>query len=161
MKYLILLSSSAAIAAFDQATKLWIHTNMSLGESSVIIPGFFSFTYVRNKGGAFGIFSDSTPLLQTILFIIFPIIAFILIFNILFKLKKNNMLGILALSSIFGGAIGNFIDRIHFKYVVDFLDFHLPNGLAYPTFNIADSFVVMGVMLVAWLAYKDPKSMPI
>ena len=161
MKYLLLLTISSAITALDQASKLYIHTHFSLGESIDIIPRFFSFTYVRNPGGAFGIFRNSNEVVQTVLFIIFPIIAFILIFNILKKLKTSDMIQILALSFIFGGAIGNFIDRVHFKYVIDFLDFHLPNGWVWPTFNLADSFIVMGVSIVAWMAYKHPNKMPL
>ncbi len=161
MKYLILLTTSSAIAALDQASKLYIHTHFALGESRELIPPFFSFTYVRNPGGAFGIFRDSNEVIQTILFLIFPIIAFILILNILKKLKTSDLIQIFALSFISGGAVGNFIDRIHLRYVIDFLDFHLPNGWTWPTFNLADSFVVIGISIVAWMAYKYPKKMPI
>ena len=161
MKYLILLTIASAITALDQASKLYIHTHFKLGESLDIIPHFFSFTYIRNPGGAFGIFRNSNEVVQTTLFLIFPIIAFILIFNIVKKLKSSNLLSIMALSFIFGGAIGNFIDRIHFKYVIDFLDVHLPNGWAWPTFNLADSFIVIGITITAWIAYKHPKKMPI
>lgn len=161
MKYLILLTISSAITALDQASKLYIHTHFKLGESLDIIPDFFSFTYIRNPGGAFGIFRDHNEVVQTILFLIFPFIAFILIFNIVKKLKTSNLISIIALSFIFGGAVGNFIDRIHFKYVIDFLDVHLPNGWAWPTFNLADSFIVVGIAITAWLAYKHPKKMPI
>ena len=161
MKYLILLTISSAICALDQASKLYVHTHFALGESLKVVPGFFSVTYVRNSGGAFGIFNDINPSLRTILFIIFPIFAFFIIFNILKKLNKKDRIQIVALSSIFGGACGNFIDRIHLSYVIDFLDFHIPNGWAWPTFNLADSFIVVGVAVVAWMSYKFPDKMPI
>ena len=161
MKYLILLTTSSAIAALDQATKLYVHTRFQLGESLDVIPGFFSITYVRNSGGAFGLFSNSNEAVRTVLFLIVPIIAFFFIFQILSKIKNKELLPILSLSLICGGAIGNFIDRIHFKYVIDFLDVHLPNGLAWPTFNLADSFVVIGVFTVIWLSYKFPDKMPL
>ena len=161
MKYFILLTFASAIAALDQATKLYIHTHFALGESLEIIPKFFSFTYVRNSGGAFGLFRDSNEVVQTILFLVFPFLAFIFIFSIVKKLKNTDTIPITALSFICGGAIGNLIDRIHFKYVIDFLDIHTPGGLAWPTFNLADSFIVVGVALVGWLTYKYPDKMPI
>ena len=161
MKYLILLTSSSAIAALDQASKIYIHTHFELGESIKIIGGFFNFTYVRNAGGAFGLFRNSNDVIQTVLFLIFPLIAVYLIFSILRKIKNKDILSIISLSLIFGGAIGNLIDRIRFQYVIDFLDFHLPNGLAWPTFNLADSFIVVGICLVGWLTYKHPDKMPI
>ena len=160
MKYLILFTSSSAIAALDQATKLYIHTHFFEGESLVVIPNYFNFTYIRNAGGAFGLFNDTNSVLRTILFILFPMIAFIIIFNILRKISHREKLPVLALSFIIGGAIGNLIDRIHFSYVIDFLDFHLPNGWTWPTFNIADTAVVIGVSIIAWLHYKYPEKIP-
>lgn len=161
MKYLILLTISSAIAALDQATKLYIHTRFDLGESVNIIEGFFSITYVRNSGGAFGIFSNSNEIVQTILFLIFPIIVIFIIFRMLGQIKDEHLLPIISLSFIFGGAVGNLIDRVHFRYVIDFLDVHLPNGWAWPTFNFADSFIVIGVSILIFLSYKSPDQVPI
>ena len=160
MKYLILLTSASAIAALDQATKLYIHTHFMEGESVTVIPNYFNLTYVRNAGGAFGLFNDSHQILRTILFILFPVIAFGIIFNILRKINHKEKFPVLALSFIIGGAVGNLIDRVHFNYVIDFLDFHLPNGWIWPTFNVADTAVVVGVSLVAWLHYKYPEKLP-
>ena len=161
MRYLILLTTSSAIAAFDQASKLYIHTRFTLGQSIDVIEGFFSITYVRNSGGAFGIFSNSNEVVQTVLFLVFPIVAVFIIFKILSRLKDDNLIAAIPLSFIFGGAIGNFIDRIHFKYVIDFLDWHLPNGWAWPTFNLADSFIVIGVVMISWISYKNPEKLPL
>ncbi len=161
MKYLIVLTTSLAVTALDQAVKLYVHTHFALGES-MTITNFFSITYVRNAGGAFGIFSSTNPVLRTILFIVFPVIAFFIIFSILKKLKHKELIPIISLSFILGGALGNFIDRVHFQYVIDFLDFHVPDGgLAWPTFNLADSFIVIGVCIVAWISYKYPDKMPL
>ena len=160
MKYLILITSASAIAALDQATKLYIHTHFMVGESVTIIPNYFNFTYVRNAGGAFGLFNEANSVIRTILFILFPMIAFIIVLNILKKIEHKEKFPILALSFIVGGAIGNLIDRIHFNYVIDFLDFHLPNGWVWPTFNIADTAVVTGVLLISWIHYKNPEKIP-
>ena len=161
MKYLILMTTSLAITALDQAVKLYIHTHFALGESMNVISGFFSITYVRNAGGAFGIFSSTNSAIRTILFIVFPVIAFFIIFNIIKKIKHKEIIPLIALSFILGGALGNFIDRIHFQYVIDFLDFHTPNGWAFPTFNLADSFIVVGVCIVALISYKYPDKIPL
>lgn len=161
MKYLILMTTALAVAALDQAIKLYVHTHFALGESMEVIKGFFSITYVRNAGGAFGIFSSTNEVIRTILFIVFPIIAFFIIFNIIKKIRNTELIPIIALSFILGGAFGNFIDRIHFQYVIDFLDFHTPNGWMFPTFNLADSFIVIGVSTVAWISYKHPDKIPL
>ncbi len=161
MKYLIVLTTSLAVTALDQAVKLYVHTHFALGES-VILTNFFSITYVRNAGGAFGIFSNTNPVLRTILFIIFPVIAFFIIFNIVKKVQHKEIIPVVSLSFILGGALGNFIDRVHFQYVIDFLDFHIPNGgWAWPTFNLADSFIVIGVIIVAWISWKHPDKLPL
>lgn len=161
MKYLISLSVTTMIAAFDQATKIFVHTHFNLHESFPVIRGFFSFTYIQNAGGAFGMFNNASSLVRIILFIILPILAFMLILKILHRMESRYWPGTLALSFILGGALGNMIDRFRLGYVIDFLDFHLPNGWAFPTFNIADSCVVIGVFLVALLAYIHPKKLPL
>lgn len=161
MKYLVLSAVASAIASFDQVTKLLIHTRFQLSESMPIIDGFFSFTYVRNPGGAFGMFRNSGETFRMIVFIVLPILALFLIFHMVSKVKKDHWPAILALSFILGGAIGNIIDRIYFGFVVDFIDFHLPSGLAFPTFNLADSAVVLGVCVLTFIMYKDPKSLPL
>ena len=124
MKYCLFLSISLAIVALDQATKLIIHTQFHLGEDKIIIPGFFNLTYVRNSGGVFGVFSHSNEVIRMILFLILPVLAFVFIVSIIQQLNIKQKFHLLAFSSIFGGAMGNYIDRVHFGYVVDFFDFH-------------------------------------
>ena len=152
LKYFLFLTISFAILALDQATKLMIHTQFNLGEKKVIIPGFFNITYVRNTGGVFGLFSESNDAIRMILFIILPVLAFVLIFSIIHKLDIKQKYQLLAFSSIFGGALGNYIDRIHFGYVVDFLDFHY-KGRSWPAFNVADMGIVIGVFSAIAIIY--------
>ena len=163
MKYLIFLTISFALTALDQASKLYIHSHYKLGESREFIPPIFNFTYIRNPGGAFGIFQEVNEAIQTILFLIFPLIAFVWIFHLLInKLNHKDLLPITTLALIFGGGLGNLIDRIHLNYVIDFLDFHTP-GRAYtfPTFNLSDTFIVVGIFILGYLAYFHPKKIPI
>jgi len=147
LKYFIFISISFAILALDQATKLMIHTRFNLGEKQEIIPGFFNLTYIRNPGGVFGLLSESNEVIRMLLFLIFPVVAFVVIFSIIRKLHIKQKYQLLAFSSIFGGALGNYIDRIHFGYVVDFLDVHYKDLYHWPAFNVADTCIVIGVFM--------------
>lgn len=147
IKYFLLATIGGAIIALDQLTKMYIHTSFGLGEVKTVIPGFFDITYVRNPGAAFGFMSSAPPLLREPFFALIPIIAVIVIISLLRSTQDNQKGQILALSLIFGGAIGNYIDRLRFKYVIDFLDFHI-QGHHWPAFNVADSAIVCGVSIM-------------
>ena len=156
LKYIIFLTVSFAIVALDQATKLIIHTQFNLGEKKVIIPGFFNLTYVKNQGGVFGLFSQSNDVIRLVLFLILPVLAFVLLVSIIHKLHISQKYQLLAFSSIFGGALGNYIDRIHFGYVVDFLDFHF-KGFVWPAFNVGDICIVVGVCSAMLIIYMTER----
>lgn len=161
LKYLILLTMTGTIVALDQATKLYVHTHFALGESVEVISGFFNLTYVRNPGAAFGFLGQSNETFRTIFFLIIPPAALVLITYILHKTVDNDdKIQIFALSSIFGGALGNYIDRLQFGYVIDFLDFHIQSKYVYPAFNIADSAIVIGVGILMLLMFRkeDPSA---
>ena len=144
-KYLILLALSGAIVALDQAVKMYVHTEFRLGESVMVIPDFFNLTYVRNPGAAFGFLRDSPETFRTIFFLSVPPAVMMIILAMLYTTPNENKLQTFALSCVFGGAIGNYIDRVRFGYVVDFLDFHFKNLYTYPAFNVADIAIVTGV----------------
>ncbi len=151
-KYLLLAGISGAIITLDQLTKLYILTVFRLGESLEIIPGFFNLTYVRNFGAAFGFLADSHPAFREMFFLSVPLLAMIVILRALKTTEEGDKATILAFSLIFGGAIGNYIDRLRFRYVVDFLDFHLW-GHSWPAFNVADSSIVVGVSILLLLTF--------
>ena len=155
-KYFLTAVITSFIVALDQATKLYIHTQVAMGEPIVVIKNFFNISYVRNAGGAFGLFSNSNDLIRYILFLLFPLFCVFLIFTMLRDTK--NKLQITALAFILGGAIGNYIDRVRLGYVVDFIDWYI-NNLHWPTFNIADSFIVTGVAILSvfFLLEKTPE----
>lgn len=154
-KYLILVAVSAFLIALDQLIKMYVHTHYQLGESTPIIPGFFNITYVRNFGAAFGFLAQSNPTFREIFFLSMPPIALIIILSILRSVKDTDMPQIIALSSVFGGAIGNYIDRIRFRYVIDFLDFHYKEVYTYPAFNIADMGIVCGVCVLLFVMFLE------
>lgn len=154
-KYLVLATICGAAVALDQLTKMYIHSNFSLGESITVIENYFKITYVRNTGAAFGIFATGHELARKVFFLTMPPIAMIIIFAILRGVQNNDRWQILSLSLIFGGALGNYIDRLRFGFVVDFLDFHLGNFYSWPAFNVADSCIVTGVCLLMFLMIRQ------
>lgn len=134
---------SAIVVLIDQLTKFLALEELTGGLSIPILKNIFHLTLVKNTGIAFGLFRGSTIILVFISFI-----AVILILR--YWLLKKDGLGAtvkFALSLIVGGSIGNLIDRIHFGYVIDFLDFGI-NNLRWPAFNVADSAITIGAVLL-------------
>lgn len=132
------------VVAFDQITKLVISKNMELHESIKVIPNFFYIEYVTNDGAAWGMFAGNNFVILVI-----PFIAIVLF---LYLLSKGNFTDkkvySFSLMIILGGTIGNYIDRIRLSHVVDFLSFRF-GSYHYPNFNVADSALVIGVILLA------------
>lgn len=156
-KYILVLLITCIVIVFDQVTKIYIHSKFQLGESMVIIKNFFNFTYVRNYGAAFGFLAESHPTFREIFFLSMPPIAVIIIMLILRTVKDNDYIQVGALSLICGGALGNYIDRLNYRFVIDFLDFHFYNKYSYPAFNIADSAIVCGVGILILLMTFEKK----
>lgn len=150
-KYLSLCTTACALVAFDQLVKIYIHANFTLGESITVIRDIFSITSVRNTGAAFGIFRNTSELFRDAFFLSMPPIAMVVIIFMLRNVDNKDRWQVLSLSLIFGGAVGNYIDRLRYGYVIDFLDFHYKEIWSYPAFNIADSAIVGGVGLLLLL----------
>ena len=152
LKYSLTATAAGFVLAIDQATKILVHTRMELGETIPVVSSFFNFHYVRNSGGAFGLFGSSSELVKFILFLFFPIICVFIIFLVLRTTESKTE--ITALGFILGGAFGNYIDRLKLGSVVDFIDWYVTvgeNSWHWPTFNMADSFIVIGGgMLIAY-----------
>lgn len=154
IRYLLLICIAGAIVTLDQLTKLQIHTSFHEGESVVLIPGYFSLTYVRNFGAAFGIFQMAPELFREIFFLSVPPIALVVILWFLKSVDDSDKFHIVTFSLIAGGAIGNYIDRLRFRYVVDFIDVYY-QGHHWPAFNIADSSIVVGGSLLLIVGYWE------
>jgi len=149
-KYVLLICLSGLIIALDQITKLYIAHHFELFETIHIIPNFLKLTYIRNTGAAFGLLANAPESFRVPFFIIVPLIALTIIILIFKKTKESEILMISSLSLILGGAIGNFIDRIRFSYVIDFIYLHWFNKFHWPAFNIADGTIVVGVALLIY-----------
>ena len=126
----------------DIISKLVVSSLMNVYDSIVIIKNFFCFTYVRNTGAAWSIFEGRV---LGIIVVSLIIISFIVYY--ISKQKVKSKLEKIGYSLILGGALGNLLDRIIYGYVIDFLDFNI-FGYDYPIFNLADSFIFVGVMLL-------------
>lgn len=141
-----LLLIGTVVVVLDQLTKYLILHYLS--RSVVVIPGFFDLISVYNRGMVFGMFNSSQCVFRTTVLTAISITVFlILIFIYLFS-KDITRLSMVSLSMIISGAIGNIIDRIRLGYVVDFLDVHVKN-VHWPAFNIADSAITIGAILLA------------
>jgi signal peptidase II len=161
IKYLILASIAGAIVTADQATKMWIHTHLLEGDIIQVITNVFNITHVHNMGAAFGFLAESHPEFRQAFFFAMPPIALIIILAILRGVRDTDRWTIAALSGVFGGAIGNYIDRLRYGYVIDFLDFTVvynvnsnpPGRFVYPSFNVADIAIVCGVAILLFLEF--------
>lgn len=125
----------------DFFSKYIVSKLMTVNETINLINNFFRITYVKNTGAAFSIFSNNTIL---VIIISVVVIGFLLFY--IYKNKGNNKLENVSYAFILGGAISNLIDRLVYGYVIDFLDFEILSYDA-PIFNLADTFIVIGVIL--------------
>ncbi len=134
------------VVVLDQLTKIWTVNSFALYESMEIIPGFFSLTYLTNKGAAFGFLAGVDAAWRHYFFLILARIALVLLLVAWFRMRNDHRVYGPALALIAGGAIGNVIDRVRLGAVVDFLDFYVA-GHHWPAFNVADSAITVGVAL--------------
>ena len=146
MKKMIFIIGLVGIC-LDQISKFLIINIFSVNDFHVVIENFFSIGYIKNKGAAWGIFSNSTLVLAVIsLIFLFFMIKYV-------KESKNiTKLESLSYGLIIGGIIGNLIDRLMRGYVIDFLSFKIIN-YDFPVFNIADMLIVIGVIVAAFSVF--------
>jgi signal peptidase II len=132
------------IIVLDQITKYIAKIKLYSVSQIDLIKGFFSLTYVENRGAAFGIFRDKRIILVGFTAIVIAAMIFYLI-----KGKSMNRLLRISLTLIIAGAIGNLIDRISLGYVVDFFHLYIGSVVDWPVFNVADISIVCGTILLA------------
>jgi len=141
MKKKILIIALAAVL-LDRTSKILIVANLDIGRPIIIIKNFFNFTYTYNEGSAWSMFSG-----QTIIIILITLAALFLLYKLLINEKKETRLKQIYYGLVFGGIIGNLIDRVLFAHVIDFLDFKIVT-YNFPVFNIADISIVVGAILM-------------
>lgn len=138
------LAMSVLIALLDQGSKFWVESAFQRGER-LPVTGFFNLVLVHNPGAAFSFLSDAAGW-QRYALIAVSLIAIVLIVGLLARQSAQGLFRI-ALTLILGGALGNLWDRVAVGEVVDFLDFHL-GGWHWPAFNVADSAITVGAVLL-------------
>lgn len=141
------------IVFFDQLTKIIVDRTMPLYHSIPIIDGFFNLTYVRNTGAAFGIFAGAHEVFRLPFLIGVSVLAIGFILVMLKRIRADATGLITAFAFILAGAMGNLIDRIVYGEVIDFLDVYW-SGYHWPAFNIADSFITIGVAITIFYVVK-------
>ena len=135
---------AAVVIILDQLTKLWVTSVSKVGDTFAQFGNLY-FTHIQNTGAAFGIFQD-----QTIFLSIIALIGLVIIILFYRYISLSSITGIIALGMVFGGAIGNLIDRIRIGYVTDFIYVRLWSDVFWPAFNIADSSISVGICLLIW-----------
>lgn len=134
------------VVLLDQATKVLVLAKIPLYHSIAVIPGFFNLTHIHNPGGAFGFMATGSHEVRTFLFLGVSAIAMGLIVYFYLSTPKTYPYLASALAMIFGGAVGNLIDRLRFGEVVDFLDVYV-GAYHWPAFNVADSAITVGITI--------------
>ena len=138
---------AVAIVALDQLTKALVKARLPLHESVSVIPGFFDLTHVRNTGAAFGMLDNTHFAYKPALMVIVALVALGAVASYALTLPATQRIARYGLALILGGAVGNLIDRAVMGYVVDFVDVYW-RGVHFWAFNVADSAITVGVVLM-------------
>ena len=126
----------------DFISKLLVTSNLEVGTGFEVISGFFSISYIRNTGAAWGMLSNGTLVLAIV-----SIVFLVLAIKYIYDLKYISKLSVISYGMFIGGIIGNLVDRVFRNYVIDFLNFNI-FGYDFPVFNIADCFIVISIFLI-------------
>jgi len=159
LKGMWVLVFTLLVVVLDQITKLAVKARFFFGEKLEIFGNFFQFTYIENEGMAFGFLRDSGAGGRLFL-TIFASIASLVILVYLYRMRRERFYPRFSLALILGGAIGNLIDRFAYGKVIDFIDVGIDSiGLRWPVFNIADSAVTVGmIILISLVLFERDKS---
>ena len=158
--YHLLIWPALSIVVLDQISKYIVMTRVEIHSSIPMISNFFNLVHTRNRGMAFGIFNRPGTDLGYYLLLSATFMAVILLLFWFSRLKQEEKTLVPGLSLILGGAIGNLIDRIRFREVIDFLDFYI-GPYHWPAFNVADSAITVGTFwVVLCLLFLSPRESP-
>ena len=135
------------IVALDQATKAMVRARLPLHDSVTVIPGFFDLTHVRNTGAAFGMMNAVEFAYKPVVMVLVALVALAAVASYALTIAREQRAARLGLALILGGAIGNLIDRATSGFVLDFVDVYW-RGIHFWAFNVADSAITVGVVLM-------------
>ena len=154
-RYRIIIVLTALVTAADQVTKALVAVHIPQYRSVPVIPGFFDLVHIYNRGAAFGFLNRSDIEWQFWLFLgatAFALWAIVF----LARSARYDPLLFSGLGFILGGAIGNLVDRLRYRAVLDFLDFYI-GGWHWPAFNVADAGICVGALLACIALYRTPQ----
>ncbi len=158
-----LLGISLLVVVLDRLSKIWVRKHVVPGGHIVVIPHVFSISHVMNPGAAFSLFTNSADPHRTHLLLTgFSILASVIVLGVLMFIGRKFTITALALALILGGAVGNLWDRVAYKEVTDFLAVQIVH-YHWPDFNLADSAIVIGgilLLLDALRGKKEPEAEP-
>ncbi len=156
---LLYLALALSVIGVDQVTKALVAARIPLHATISVIPGFFDLTHVRNTGAAFGLFAGDASPARTLLLTFVAAVVFCGVVVYAWRASARDAVLQTALAFVAGGAVGNLVDRIRFNFVTDFLRFYV--GVhEWPSFNVADSAITIGVVLLAWDIWRRPGEEP-
>jgi len=170
-KYKALLIITPLVFFLDQLTKWLVMKSIPFHGSIPVMSGYFDIVFLRNTGAAFGMFADMGEGIRNIFFYIVAMIAIIVLTAIYARLSHEARLLPIAISLVFGGIAGNFLDRIRFGAVTDFLSVHIRDvaiewtmfgrnihmPLDWPAFNVADSAITVAMVLFIISAFRQDR----
>ncbi len=154
-KIILFFLTAFAITVADQITKEMVRSTLHLFETISVIPGLFNLTHLTNKGAAFGILAKAGEW-RELFFQVVSVAAMGGLTIYFVSAEKKDRLLLFSTAFILGGALGNFIDRVRVGHVTDFLDFYV-GRYHWPAFNIADSAITVGGLLLAIRLFKEPR----
>jgi len=143
------------VIVLDQLTKAIVIGRMQLHQSISVVDGLFSFTYVRNTGAAFGIFAGHFAEFRVPMLLAIALLALVVLLWFVRGVPADRRLVIAACGGVLGGAVGNMIDRAIYGEVIDFLDVYV-GSYHWPTFNVADCGITIGVIVLTLDALRQP-----
>jgi signal peptidase II len=147
---------SVVVLLLDQLSKVYFEGTLSLYQQIVVIPDYFSWTLAYNTGAAFSFLAEAAGW-QRWFFAAIALVVSVVLVVWLKRLKAHETWLAVALALVLGGAIGNLFDRVAYGHVIDFILVHWQNRWYFPAFNLADSAITLGAILLALDMFKTPK----
>ena len=148
---------AAGVLILDHLTKWLVRSGMDLHDAIELIPNLLRLSYVRNSGVAFGLLADFQSAWKPYVLAGMAVVAVVVILVYSSRVPSNRMLLQVALAITMGGILGNFTDRVVHGFVVDFIEFHYKEAFYWPTFNVADSAISIGIALLLIDTVKNPE----
>ena len=138
------------VFALDQFTKQWVQRNVPLYQARPVVGDYIRIVHTENTGAAMGLLPERTTLLSVLS--VFAVLAILYYYR---QIASSSPLVAATLGMQLGGAFGNLVDRVGQGYVVDFVDVGIPDGWRFWAFNVADSSIVVGIILVTFLLWIE------